>query len=195
MSAEDRFQRTILPIPDKQHVGVTTYDAKDPDTKFPPIERLRPPKGAPNVLVVLLDDVGFAASSAFGGPIHTPTAERLAKNGLKFNRFHTTALCSPTRQALLDRTQSPLRQHGWHLRNRDRGSGLLVGAAQEQGAARHDAQAQWLLDGAVRQVPRSAGLGDEPDGPVRSVADRRRRLRVLLRLHRRRNQPVVPGDL
>ena len=51
--------------------------------------------------IVLLDDVGFAASSAFGGPIHTPTAERLAKNGLKFNRFHTTALCSPTRQALL----------------------------------------------------------------------------------------------
>jgi arylsulfatase len=82
-------------------VGVTTYDAKDPDTKFPPIERLLPPKGAPNVLVVLLDDVGFAASSAFGGPIATPTAERLARNGLKFNRFHTTALCSPTRQALL----------------------------------------------------------------------------------------------
>ena len=82
-------------------MGVTTYDAKDPDTKFPPIEPLRPPKGAPNVLIVLLDDVGFAASSAFGGPINTPTAERLAKNGLKFNRFHTTALCSPTRQALL----------------------------------------------------------------------------------------------
>ena len=80
---------------------MTTYDAKDPDTKFPPIEPLRPPKGAPNVLIVLLDDVGFAASSAFGGVIHTPTAERLAKGGLRFNRFHTTALCSPTRQALL----------------------------------------------------------------------------------------------
>ena len=101
MSSEDNVQRTILPIPDRQHVGVTTYDAKDPDTKYPPIEQLRPPKGAPNVLVVLLDDVGFAASSAFGGPIHTPTAERLANNGLKFTRFHTTALCSPTRQALL----------------------------------------------------------------------------------------------
>jgi arylsulfatase len=84
-----------------QHVGLTTFDAKDPETKFPPIVPLRPPQGAPNVLVVLLDDVGFAASSAFGGSIHTPTAERLAKNGLKFNRFHTTALCSPTRQALL----------------------------------------------------------------------------------------------
>jgi len=101
MSSRDPLQRSNLPIPDPQHVGVTTYDAKDPDTKFPPIERLLPPKGAPNVLVVLLDDVGFAASSVFGGPIHTPTAERLAKGGLKFNRFHTTALCSPTRQALL----------------------------------------------------------------------------------------------
>jgi arylsulfatase A-like enzyme len=93
--------RQILPIPDRQHVGVTTYDAKDPDTKFPPIEPLRPPKGVPNVLIVLLDDVGFGASSAFGGPVHTPAAERLAKNGLKYSRFHTTALCSPTRQALL----------------------------------------------------------------------------------------------
>ena len=101
MSSQDTIQRSILPIPDKQYVGVTTYDAKDPDTKFPPIEPLRPPKGAPNVLIVLLDDVGFAASSAFGGAINTPTAERLAKGGLKFNRFHTTALCSPTRQALL----------------------------------------------------------------------------------------------
>jgi arylsulfatase A-like enzyme len=97
----DKPSRTILPIPDPQHVGVTTYDAKDPDTTFPPIEPLRPPKGAPNVLIVLLDDVGFAASSAFGGAISTPTAERLAKGGLKFNRFHTTALCSPSRQALL----------------------------------------------------------------------------------------------
>src|SRR5213593_4512256 len=59
------------------------------------------PRGAPNVLVILLDDVGFGASSAFGGPCQTPTAERLAANGLRYNRFHTTALCSPTRQALL----------------------------------------------------------------------------------------------
>ncbi len=97
MSSPDKIQRQVLPIPDKAHVGLTTYDAKDPDTKYPPIERLRPPKGAPNVLVVLIDDVGFGASSAFGGPCHTPTAERLAVNGLRYNRFHTTALCSPTR--------------------------------------------------------------------------------------------------
>ena len=95
------IQREILPIPDQKHVGLTTFDAKDPNTKYPPIEPLRPPPGAPNVLVILLDDVGFGASSAFGGPCHMPTAERLAAGGLKFGRFHTTALCSPTRQALL----------------------------------------------------------------------------------------------
>jgi arylsulfatase A-like enzyme len=97
----DKIQRSVLPLPDRNYVGLTTFDAKDPDTKYPPIEPLRPPKGAPNVLIILLDDVGFGASSAFGGPIHTPTAERLATGGLKYTRFHTTALCSPTRQALL----------------------------------------------------------------------------------------------
>jgi len=101
MAAEEKTKREILPIPDQPYTGPTVYDAKDPDAKFPPIEPLRPPKGAPNVLVILLDDVGFGASSAFGGPIHTPTAERLAAGGLRFSRFHTTALCSPTRQALL----------------------------------------------------------------------------------------------
>ena len=97
----DDLGREILPVPDRPNVGLVTYDAKDPDTSFADIEPLRPPDGAPNVLIILLDDVGFGASSAFGGPVHTPTAERLAANGLRYNRFHTTALCSPTRQALL----------------------------------------------------------------------------------------------
>ncbi len=97
----DDVHREVLPIPDPQWVGVTTYDARDPDTTFPPINPVRPPAGAPNVLVILLDDVGFGASSAFGGPCNTPTFERLAAGGLKYTRFHTTALCSPTRAALL----------------------------------------------------------------------------------------------
>src|SRR5258705_3291157 len=97
----DAIQRSVLPIPDRKPVGLTTYDAKDPDTKFPPITELRPPAGAPNVLVILLDDVGFGASSAFGGPCQTPTAVKLAAKGLKYIRFHTTALCSPTRAAML----------------------------------------------------------------------------------------------
>src|SRR5512138_3821437 len=101
MTAQDKIQREILPIPDIPHIGVTTYDARDPANHYPPIEPLRPPKGAPSVLIVLIDDVGFGASSAFGGPVNMPTAEWLAASGLKYNRFHTTALCSPSRQALL----------------------------------------------------------------------------------------------
>jgi len=101
MANSSRVVRDILPIPDVPHVGLTTYDAKDPDTSYPPIRDVQPPEGAPNVLVILIDDVGFGASSAFGGPCETPNFEKLASGGLKYTRFHTTALCSPTRQALL----------------------------------------------------------------------------------------------
>jgi arylsulfatase A-like enzyme len=101
MPEQEAIQRAILPIPDRPHIGLVTYDAKDPATSYPPIEPLRPPKGAPNVLVVLIDDVGFGASSAFGGPCQTPNFERMANAGLGYNRFHTTALCAPSRAALL----------------------------------------------------------------------------------------------
>ena len=94
-------QREILPDPDIPAPGLTTYDAKDPDTSYPPIVPLRPPEGAPDVLLELIDTVGYGASSAFGGPCQTPTFEALAAAGLKYTRFHTTALCSPTRSALL----------------------------------------------------------------------------------------------
>jgi arylsulfatase A-like enzyme len=97
----EQMQREVLPIPDRTPVNLTTYDAKDPDTSFPPIKPLRPPEGAPNVLVVLLDDVGFGAARTFGGPANTPTMDRLAENGLRYTRFHTTSLCAPTRAALL----------------------------------------------------------------------------------------------
>jgi hypothetical protein len=90
MATDDSIQRAILPIPDSKQIGLITYDAKDPETRFPLITPLRPPAGAPNVLLILLDDVGFGASSVFGGPCRTPTAERLAADGLRYNRFHTT---------------------------------------------------------------------------------------------------------
>ena len=94
-------RRGTLPIPDRQHLGLLTYDAKDPDTSFPPYAPVRPPEGAPNVLIVLIDDVGFGAGSPFGGPAQMPTAERLQAAGLTYTRLHTTALCAPTRAALL----------------------------------------------------------------------------------------------
>lgn len=95
------LNRYNLPMANTVRQDFVNYDAKSPDTKFPPIRQLLPPAGAPNVLIVLIDDAGFGASSAFGGPCRTPAMERLAENGLKYTRFHTTALCSPSRQALL----------------------------------------------------------------------------------------------
>src|SRR5260370_17027496 len=83
-------QREILPIPDRPYDGFVAYDARDPNSKFPPIQPLRPPLGPPNVLIVLLDDVGFGASSVFGGPCRTPTAEPLAAHGCPYTRLHTT---------------------------------------------------------------------------------------------------------
>jgi arylsulfatase len=97
----DEASRANLPIPARPYGGVTTYDARDPDTAFPRIEPVRPPEDAPNVLLILIDDAGFGSNSAFGGAPQTPTFERLAADGLKYTRFHTTALCSPTRAALL----------------------------------------------------------------------------------------------
>jgi arylsulfatase A-like enzyme len=93
--------RSILPIPDRPHVGPTMFSARDAEVRYEPIQPLRPPKGAPNIFLVLIDDAGFGSNSAFGGPCRTPTLERLATRGLRYTRFHTTAMCSPTRQALL----------------------------------------------------------------------------------------------
>ena len=101
LGVTDVRDRAHLPMPNTIRPSLVTYDAHSPDTKFPPIEQLRPPKGAPNVLIILIDDAGFGSSSTFGGACRTPTLDRLATGGLRFTRFHTTALCSPTRQALL----------------------------------------------------------------------------------------------
>jgi len=71
------------------------------DATAPPRFEVKAPANAPNVVIILIDDMGFGASSTFGGPVNMPTLARMASNGVKFNRFHTTALCSPTRTALL----------------------------------------------------------------------------------------------
>ena len=91
--------REILPIPDIPQPYPSALYGKD--VQPTPAKPLRPPDGAPNVAIILIDDMGFGATSVFGGPINMPTLERVAADGLKYNRFHTTALCSPTRQALL----------------------------------------------------------------------------------------------
>ncbi|WP_425613832.1 arylsulfatase [Anatilimnocola sp. NA78] len=97
--AADNLDRTTLPIPEPKIPHSTVLDARN--AKAPPRFVVKAPAKAPNVLIVLIDDMGFGQASAFGGPVHMPNLERLAKGGLRYNKFHTTALCSPTRAALL----------------------------------------------------------------------------------------------
>src|SRR5262245_331899 len=89
----------VLPRPQPPFQGKIGRTAKESTPDFP--KELEAPKGAPNVLLILTDDVGFGASSTFGGPIPTPAYDKLAKAGLRYNTFHTTALCSPSRAALI----------------------------------------------------------------------------------------------
>lgn len=91
--------RSVLPIPEPQYPHSTVLDVRDASP--PPRFEVKAPPNAPNVVIVLIDDMGFGQSSAFGGPVHMPTVESLANDGLRYNEFHTTALCSPTRAALL----------------------------------------------------------------------------------------------
>jgi arylsulfatase A-like enzyme len=98
-SPEVKLDRTVLPIPEPNYPRSTVLDARN--AKPPPRFEVKAPAGAPNVLIVLVDDMGFGMPSAFGGPVRMPAADRLANQGLRYNSFHTTALCSPTRTALL----------------------------------------------------------------------------------------------
>ncbi len=98
-AAADGLDRTSLPIREPSYPADTTLDARN--AKAPARFEVKAPAKAPNIVVVLIDDMGFGASTAFGGPCNMPNVERLASQGLKYNRFHTTALCSPTRVALL----------------------------------------------------------------------------------------------
>ena len=92
------LDRTVLPIAEPHRAITHELDARN--AKAPPRFEVKAPAGAPNVVIVLIDDLGFGATSAFGGPIGTPTLDQLAQGGLRYNNFHTTALCSPTRAAL-----------------------------------------------------------------------------------------------
>lgn len=97
--AASSWAQEVLPHPPQPFKGKIGRTAKESTPDFP--KGIEAPKGAPNVLLILTDDVGFGASSTFGGQIPTPTLDRLAKDGLRYNTFHTTALCSPTRSALI----------------------------------------------------------------------------------------------
>ena len=189
------IQRSVLPIPETVPVGLTTYDAKDPNTSFPPIEPLRPPAGAPERAGHPDRRRRLRRVERVRWPVRTRrTRSGSPAAGSKFNRFHTTALCSPTRAGAADRSQPPHRGHGRDHRDRDLGARLQLGAAQ------HAAPLAEILKlngystaqfGKCHEVPvwETSPMGPFHQWPTGT------RLRVLLRLHRRRDEPVLPGDL
>ena len=97
-STQEKLDRSVLPIPEPDRPTYSELDARN--AKPPPRFEVKAPDNAPNVVIVLIDDIGFGGPSTFGGPIQTPTLDRLAVAGLRYNNFHTTSLCSPTRNAL-----------------------------------------------------------------------------------------------
>ena len=95
---QEKLDRTVLPIQEPERPTYSELDVRNVET--PPLFEVKAPKNAPNVVIVLIDDIGFGGPSTFGGPIQTPTLDKLATAGISYNNFHTTALCSPTRNAL-----------------------------------------------------------------------------------------------
>ena len=187
-SATTTISGKQLPPPDPKFGGVIKDDALQSKPWWAP--RVVPPKGAPNVLLIITDDAGFGVPSTFGGVIPTPTMDRIAKEGLRYNRMFSTALCSPTRAALITG-----RNH--------HSAGFGVISEQSTGFPGYNSIiakdkatiGRILLDngyatswfGKDHNVPAFAA---SQAGPVRPVADRHG-LRVLLRLRRRRRQPVA----
>lgn len=98
-TAPGQMDRTVLPIKEPVRPAYTDLDVRN--VAAPPRFEVKAPAEAPNVVVVLIDDMGFGVSESFGGPVSMPALDRLAKNGIRYSRFHTTALCAPTRMALL----------------------------------------------------------------------------------------------
>ena len=112
----------VLPAPPAPFKGQIGLSVKDSKSDFP--QPIKAPKGAPNVVIILLDDVGFGASSTFGGPCDTPTLDKLAKNGLRYTQFHTTAHLIAHARVAAHRPQPPHGAHRQHHGTRHRLSGL-----------------------------------------------------------------------
>ena len=177
--------RSSLPIRRKAFDGIAnrTLDGSQPDWNL--IGHPTPPEGAPNVLLVLIDDAGFGNPSTFGGPIQTPNYTRVAEGGLRYNRFHVTALCSPTRAALLTGRNNHAVGFGSIGEFAGGFPGYSATAAAGLRAAASDPAGQRLQHGRVREVAPDPRRPARSGRAVRPVAERLG-LRLLLRDPRRR---------
>ena len=151
--------------------------------------RVVPPKGAPNILLIMTDDVGFGAPSTFGGVIPTPALDRIAKDGLRYTNFHSTALCSPTRAALITGRNHHSVGFGVVSEGSTGFPGYNSVIGRDSATIGRFCKRERLPHRVVWQGPQYANLPNEPGGAVRPMADRHG-LRLFLRLHRRRHEPV-----
>ena len=181
-----------LPPPDPKFGGVIKDDALQSKAWWAP--RIVPPKGAPNVLLIMTDDAGFGVPSTFGGVIPTPTMDRIANEGLRYNHIFSTALCSPTRAALITGRNHHSAGFGVISEQSTGFPGYNSIIAKDKATIGRILHRQRLRHLVVRQGPQHAGLRGQPGRAVRPVADRHG-LRVLLRLRRRRCQPVAAEPL
>ncbi len=151
--------RTVLPIQEPKRPLYTELDARN--AKMPPRFEVKAPAGAPNVVIILIDDLGFGATEAFGGPIPTPTLERLAqeRTALQQLPYHGTVLAD-ARSAQV-RPQPPHREHGLHHRDGDRFPGRNGPDSQRNGTGGRNAAAERLQHRGVRQMARDRCLGDQ----------------------------------
>ncbi len=186
MSGPDR---TKLPIrrPEFRGTLARTLGGSEPD--WTQIDHVHPPAGAPNVLVVLIDDAGFGNPSTFGGPIETPNYSRMAERGLRYNRFHVTALCSPTRAALLTGRNSHTVGFGSIGEFSNGFPGYTALLPRDCAPLAADPAGERVQHRRVRQVAPDAGWAAGRGRAVRSLAERVG-LRLLLRDPGRWQQPV-----
>ncbi len=185
--ATQELDRTVLPIPEPKPPQYTELDVRNATP--PPRFEVKAPEGAPNVVVVLVDDLGFAGTSTFGGPVGTPTFDRLANEGLHYNNFHTTAVCSPTRAALKSGRNHHVGNMGGII---ETGTAFPGNTGQIPNRCRpgcRDAAPERLQHGRLRQVARDRRLGGQRLRPLRPLADPPG-FRQVLRFPRRRDQPV-----
>ena len=187
-SATTTIDGKQLPPPDPKFGGVIKEKASESTPWWPP--RVVPPKGAPNVLLIMTDDQGFGAPSTFGGVIPTPAMDRIANAGLRYTNFHSTSLCSPTRAAIITGRNHHSVGFGVVGEICDGLSRLRLDHPDREGHHRHDPQGQRLRHVVVRQGPQHALFPVEPGRAVQSMAERNG-LRLFLRLRRRRRQPVA----
>ena len=157
--------------------GIVNLDVRDSTPDWEPYEQPKAPDGAPNVLFIVWDDTGFGALSPFGGPVKMPTLERLADNGLKYTQFHTTAICSPSRAAMLTgRNHTTV--------------GMACIAEATEGYPGQNGHIPFET-ATIAEVLGERGYNTYMTGKWHCVPEDETRLRALLRLSRWRDQPVL----